>query len=191
MPSSSSRWSPCESAPAGSCSSLGKADLPQQRRASASASRLPLHPVKRHAGAPAPRQHRHQHVLQHRQAREDVHDLERARQSLANPVVNGEPRDRFALEIQAPQSGTSAPVTRLMSVVLPAPFGPMMAVSLPGGQRQRHAVRPPRSRRSASRRRSVASRAVTSRPPHAARAARASRRCSSPRSESPAPGRPR
>ncbi len=43
------------------------------------------------SGIPArPRRARtgHENVLEHGQAREDIHDLKRARQSLANPVVN-------------------------------------------------------------------------------------------------------
>ena len=61
-----------------------------------------------------------------------------------------------------PASGTSFPLTRLMSVVLPAPLGPMIAVSPPGGSarstpstavKSANALRRPRSSSSALMRR--------------------------------------
>ena len=62
-----------------------------------------------------------------RQAREDVGDLEAARQPAAVDHDGGRPVMSSPLSRIAPALGASSPLTRLNSVDLPAPFGPMMA----------------------------------------------------------------
>ena len=132
MPSSSSRWSPCDNTPAGH--GLVKVARPLEDALRLRHGLLLLRErVERLPRAPAPREHRYQHVLQHREARKDIHDLERSRQAFVYALVDRQARDRFALETDLARIGRTAPVTRLIEVVLPAPFGPMMAVSRPAG----------------------------------------------------------
>ncbi len=71
----------------------------------------------------------------------------RVRAASAGDVLAVEQRSR-------PPVGSSTPVSRLTSVVLPAPFGPISAWRAPCVERQRDVVASPRCRRSACRGRS-------------------------------------
>ena len=72
-------------------------------------------------------EHGEGHRLDGRELREERVDLERAREAFLHPrigaqeVISSPPRNTW------PESGRSIPVSRFMSVVLPAPFGPMSA----------------------------------------------------------------
>ncbi len=72
-------------------------------------------------------EHAAAHVLEHAHAREDVGDLEAARQPHAVDLVRAAAGDVPPRSRMRPVVGTYFAVIRLYSVDLPAPFGPMMA----------------------------------------------------------------
>ena len=73
------------------------------------------------------------HVLEHGEQAERLRELERA--DLAHPrhLKAGTSESDVPSNAHVPASGLSKPVSRLNSVVLPAPFGPMSAVMAPRG----------------------------------------------------------
>ena len=76
---------------------------------------------------------RQQHVVEHGEPREQAGDLKGARHAQRGAAMARPGRDvlrRTAAPV--PSSTGKIPVIRLNSVVLPAPFGPMMALRSPG-----------------------------------------------------------
>ena len=68
------------------------------------------------------------HVLERGGVGQDVGDLVGARDALLRDAVGRQPGDVLAVEDDAARrSGRSTPVRQLKNVLLPAPFGPMMA----------------------------------------------------------------
>ena len=76
--------------------------------------------------------HRHHHVLQARQPVEQPHVLERARPCpCGRPGRASRPTSSSPFSLTEPASGGMNPVSRLNTVVLPAPLGPTSAVIVP------------------------------------------------------------
>ena len=77
-------------------------------------------------------------VLRHRQRRKDARDLERAADAAPDDRGAASAGDVLARRTGSrPASGRNAPEIRLKNVVLPAPFGPITAVSEPAGKLER------------------------------------------------------
>ena len=73
-----------------------------------------------------------QQIVEHAQVAEDATVLEGAGEAECGNSLRREAGDRRARRMSTlPASGDSRPVTRLNTVVLPAPFGPMMLTSSP------------------------------------------------------------
>ena len=88
------------------------------------------------------------HVLQRRRIGQDVGDLVRAGDALAaRSRCGGSPAMSSPSNRMRPLVGRSTPVRQLKKVLLPAPFGPMMARISPRGTSKltlSSAVRPPK-----------------------------------------------
>ena len=79
------------------------------------------------------RLHRERDVFQHRKSRKDRRDLKAARQpARARAPRGGNAVTSLPANRMRPSSGGMMPDIWLISVVLPAPFGPMMACISPG-----------------------------------------------------------
>ena len=81
---------------------------------------------------PDARLHRERDVLQRREARQDRGDLERAREPARARACTGSRVTSSPPNRMRPASGASSPEIWLISVVLPAPLGPIIACSSPG-----------------------------------------------------------
>ena len=96
-----------------------------------------LHPwpkhVVVHAGSGL---HREAHVLGDRKARKQIGELERAAEPGSCTRGRREPRDVPPVSRTSPALAANCPEIRLKLVVLPAPFGPTIAVSSPGRKTQ-------------------------------------------------------
>ena len=107
--------------------------LTERGRTSASASSA-IGPTTGHCGRTArePRVRADQHVVEHAQVAEHAAVLERAREAERRELLGRKAGDvATRRRSRVPASGASSPVTRLNTVVLPAPFGPMMLTSSP------------------------------------------------------------
>ena len=126
MPISRLRCSPCDRLAASSSALLEQADRVERGfRLLVDVGESVV--VRDHVpGVPA-RLRGDAHVLQHRGIGQDVGDLVGARDALLRDHVGRQPGDVLAVEHDAPAVGRSTPVRQLKKVLLPAPFGPMMA----------------------------------------------------------------
>ena len=80
-------------------------------------------------------------VLQHRHLRERLHDLEGAREAEPRDLVRPHARDVAGRRsAPGPRSAGCTPVMRLISVVLPAPFGPIRPTISPCVDREADTV---------------------------------------------------
>ena len=94
-----------------------------------------------HAGAALVGAHRGQHRFLHRQRGKDARNLKRAADAVTHDIGRRPSGHVDAVEQDIwPESGFSAPVIRLKNVLLPAPLGPMTAVSEPSAKLERDIV---------------------------------------------------
>ena len=84
---------------------------------------------------------RQQQIFQHREPAQFADDLKGPDQAERRDAVHRQRADDSALRTSPmPISALTRPEMTLSSVVLPAPFGPMMPVTVPLRKRQRTAV---------------------------------------------------
>ena len=101
------------------------------------------------AAVPEPFGDRKTDGLERRQIGEQLIDLEGARDAEPHALMRPQRRDVAPSSMMRPAVGRSTPVSRLIIVVLPAPFGPIRAWRAPFSIDERHVVRRRRCRRSA------------------------------------------
>ena len=80
------------------------------------------------------------HVVEQRQAREAAHDLEGAADAEPRDAVQLQSDQRVPSSVAVPALAGSTPFSTLNSVVLPAPFGPMMPRMVPARHLEAHVV---------------------------------------------------
>ena len=134
MASSSCRFSPWRQRAGRHGGALGEPDLRQRRHGRARSARPRRGGAEEAEGGAAARLHRQRHVLQRGEAGHDGGDLEamRARPSRARRRQRASRSRPARRRGSARHRARSVPLIWWISVVLPAPFGPMTAWISPG-----------------------------------------------------------
>ena len=132
---SSSFFSPCDSAAATASS---RARRPKMSATSCDAGAdlvVGGEPREQPPALPLPRHHRGRDRLRDREPRKDRDELERAREAAIGERDRADAGDVLAPKQNLAGVGGNSPVSRLTSVVLPAPFGPTTETSSPARPR--------------------------------------------------------
>ena len=138
---SSWRRSPCASAATGTLRAVEQAHLAQRGQRRLGQRPLARRRLPEAEAVAGMRLHRQRDVLQHAEIGEHRGDLERAPEpGHARGGSGGSCVRSWPSKTMRPSSGRISPLSWLISVVLPAPLGPITACSSPRAQVQVHMV---------------------------------------------------